>query len=84
MRGLLLSLLAVIVGVAMVGGGIWGLVGAVTDDDPPVPALPAPPPTAIFAATRPATIDRSSGEKCDMLIRTCSVPKTASTISCTL
>jgi hypothetical protein len=33
MRGLLLSLLAVIVGIAMVGGGIWGLVGSVTDDD---------------------------------------------------
>ena len=33
MRGLLLSLLATIVGIAMVGGGIWGLVGSVTDDD---------------------------------------------------
>jgi hypothetical protein len=33
MRGVLLSLLATIVGVAMVGGGIWGLVGSVTDDD---------------------------------------------------
>src|SRR5215217_6856617 len=33
MRGLLLSLLATIVGVAMVGGGIWGLVASVSDDD---------------------------------------------------
>ena len=33
MRAVLLSSLAVIVGVAMVGGGIWGLVGSVTDDD---------------------------------------------------
>jgi hypothetical protein len=33
MRGVLLSLLAVLVGVAMVGGGIWGLIGSVTDDD---------------------------------------------------
>jgi hypothetical protein len=33
MRRVLLSLLAVIVGVAMVGGGIWGLIGSVTDDD---------------------------------------------------
>jgi|tagenome__1003787_1003787.scaffolds.fasta_scaffold19639374_2 hypothetical protein len=33
MRGVLLALLATIVGVAMVGGGIWGLVGSVTDDD---------------------------------------------------
>src|SRR4051812_11649074 len=33
MRGLLLSLLATLVGVAMVGGGIWGLVGSVSDDD---------------------------------------------------
>ena len=33
MRGVLLSLLATIVGVAMVGGGIWGLVGSVSDDD---------------------------------------------------
>jgi hypothetical protein len=33
MRGVLLALLATIVGIAMVGGGIWGLVGSVTDDD---------------------------------------------------
>jgi hypothetical protein len=32
MRGLLLSLLATVVGLAMVGGGIWGLVGSVSDD----------------------------------------------------
>jgi hypothetical protein len=33
MRAVLFSLLAVIVGVAMVGGGIWGLVDSVSDDD---------------------------------------------------
>ena len=33
MRGLWLSLLATLVGLAMVAGGIWGLVGDVSDDD---------------------------------------------------
>jgi len=33
MRGILLSLLAVLVGMAMVGGGIWGLIAADDDDD---------------------------------------------------
>jgi hypothetical protein len=33
MRGVVLSLLAVIVGVAMVGGGVWGLYDSFTDDD---------------------------------------------------
>jgi hypothetical protein len=32
-RGLLLALLATLVGLAMVGGGIWGLVDSVSDDD---------------------------------------------------
>jgi hypothetical protein len=39
---------------------------------------------ATFCATRPATMLRSSAEKTLMLFRTCSAPKTASTISCTL
>src|SRR5688500_9561980 len=32
MRGVLLSLLAVLVGAAMVGGGIWGLISSDDDD----------------------------------------------------
>jgi hypothetical protein len=32
-RAVVLSLLATLVGLAMVGGGIWGLVGSVSDDD---------------------------------------------------
>lgn len=33
MRGVLLSLVAVLVGAAMVGGGIWGLISSDDDDD---------------------------------------------------
>jgi hypothetical protein len=33
MRGVLLSLLAVLLGAAMVGGGIWGLISSDDDDD---------------------------------------------------
>ena len=33
MRGVWLSLLATLIGLAMVGGGIWGLVSDVSDDD---------------------------------------------------
>jgi hypothetical protein len=32
MRGVLLALLATLVGVAMVGGGVWGVIDDVTDD----------------------------------------------------
>ena len=33
MRSVLLSLIAVLVGVAMVGGGVWGVIDDVSDDD---------------------------------------------------
>ena len=33
MRGALFSLLAVLVGGAMIGGGVWGVIGDVADDD---------------------------------------------------
>ena len=54
MRGLLLSLLAVLVGVAMVGGGIWGLVGAVKDDDD----------SASASAATPKELKTSSAQDC--------------------
>src|SRR3954451_918887 len=68
--------------------------GLVTDDPKPTAPLLgaslglAATPTAAGVAMRsailPATIDRSVGENCDTLLRTCSAPKTASTISCTV
>jgi len=55
------------------GGGV-----AMPGDAAPAPARHHIP------ATRSATIESSSVEKTDMLCCTCSAPKTASTISCTL
>lgn len=46
MRGLVLSLLATLVGLAMVAGGIWGLVGSVSDDDDDATAATAGPKTS--------------------------------------
>ena len=43
MRALLLSLLATLVGAAMVAGGIWGLVSSFDDDDSSGSALAATP-----------------------------------------